>query len=308
MNGFYPMLNEVHDKAVAELPLAECALFEHIWRKLIGWNQFEDQISIGQLVKETSGSRATILRLLKDLEEKRWIRISRNVNGGLRGTNIISIPTCPGIIMRLGWYHFDTTPGVKMIPGVVSNRDQGWCQNDTHNRQFLQTSLKDNLKENNNNVPLPPENEDEERFDKICAALKKAIGGDANSITLVSNSYQHEAFNAIMEYPDEKILTVIRVSGEKGKIHQDNAVTYVKNGLERYDTWYSGTLPGNGATGSIGDIRRAREAEELASCREYLASLEIQRLKHTGRQREDVDGYIASCKADIARLEAENEL
>lgn len=38
MNGFYPVLNEIHDKAAKELPLAELALFEHIWRKLIGGN------------------------------------------------------------------------------------------------------------------------------------------------------------------------------------------------------------------------------------------------------------------------------
>ena len=31
MNGFYPMLNDVHDKAVKDLPLAECALFEHMF-------------------------------------------------------------------------------------------------------------------------------------------------------------------------------------------------------------------------------------------------------------------------------------
>jgi len=115
MTGFYPMLNDVHDKAVKDLPLAECALFEHIWRKLIGWNQYTDTISIGQLVKETSASRATIIRLTKKLETKRWIIISRYCKDGRHAINEIAIPECPGIKSKLGWCQNDTR--------VVSYRD-----------------------------------------------------------------------------------------------------------------------------------------------------------------------------------------
>lgn len=118
MNGFYPMLNDVHDKAVKDLPLAECALFEHIWRKLIGWNQFEDEISISQLVKETSGSRSSVIRLLDSLEEKRWIIVTRQISDTNRNfTSKIAIPACPGIKMKLGWYQNDTRGSVKSIPG-----------------------------------------------------------------------------------------------------------------------------------------------------------------------------------------------
>ena len=118
MNGFYPMLNDVHDKAVKDLPLAECALFEHIWRKLIGWNQFEDEISISQLVKETSACRATIINLLNKLEEKRWILINRNTSKTNRKlTNEIALPRCPGIESRLGWSNKYTRGSTDSIPG-----------------------------------------------------------------------------------------------------------------------------------------------------------------------------------------------
>ena len=118
MKGFYPVLNEIHDKAARELPLAELGLFEHIWRKLIGWNQFEDEISISQLVKETASSRATIIRLRNSLEAKRWIVVTRQSSVTERKfTSKIAIPACPGIIMRLGWYQIDTKGGIEMIPG-----------------------------------------------------------------------------------------------------------------------------------------------------------------------------------------------
>lgn len=151
MNGFYPVLNEVHDKAARDLPLAECALFEHIWRKLIGWNKFEDEISITQLVDETSASRATIIRLIKKLEDKRWIIVTRHFTD----TNKIGIPRCPSIIMRLAdvdWSQIDTAASVKMILELVSKRYQCWYQNDTYNRSLLKTSLKDSLKTSHTTV------------------------------------------------------------------------------------------------------------------------------------------------------------
>ena len=118
MNGFYPMLNDVHDKAVKDLPLAECALFEHIWRKLIGWNQFEDEISISQLVKETSACRATIINLLNNLEDKRWIIVTRQSSKTKRKfTSKIAIPQCPGIQSRLGWSKKYTRGSLESIPG-----------------------------------------------------------------------------------------------------------------------------------------------------------------------------------------------
>jgi len=118
MNGFYPMLNEVHDKAVKELPLAECALFEHIWRKLIGWNKFEDEISISQLVKETSACRATVITLLNNLEAKRWIIVNRQTSNTRRKfTNKIALPRCPGIESRLGWSNIYTRAGIESVPG-----------------------------------------------------------------------------------------------------------------------------------------------------------------------------------------------
>jgi len=152
MNGFYPMLNDVHDKAVKDLSLAECALFEHIWRKLIGWQQWGDAISISQLEKETSGSRATILRLLKKLDKKRWIIVDRA--DGV--TNIISIPKCPGIKTRLGVdpYQYDTNTGINMTLVPVSERDGYQCQNDTHNRQGLKTPPKD-IKTKQGEAPSP---------------------------------------------------------------------------------------------------------------------------------------------------------
>lgn len=166
MNGFYPMLNDVHDKAARELPLAECALFEHLWRKLIGWNQWSDDIAISQLDEELGGSRATILRLLKKLETKRWIIVAR-INGT---TNNIGIPKCPGIKTRLGVdpyqndtstrikmtlveHQNDTGGSVKMKRVPVSNSDGYRYQNDTHNRQVLKTSPKDSLQ---TNPPNPP--------------------------------------------------------------------------------------------------------------------------------------------------------
>ena len=118
MNGFYPVLNEVHDKAAKELPLAELALFEHIWRKLIGWGKFEDEISISQLVNETTACRASIIHLLKKLEEKRWIVVTRQSSVTNRKfTSKIAIPACPGIESRLGWSKKQTRGGTESIPG-----------------------------------------------------------------------------------------------------------------------------------------------------------------------------------------------
>ncbi len=142
MNGFYPVLNAVHDKAVKDLPLAECALFEHIWRKLIGWNQFKDKISITQLVSETSSTRGTIIRLTKHLEDKRWIIISREMDGKVNLTNQISIPECPGIKTKLGWCQNSTTPSVKTEPRVVPKQDEGVVSK----QDTQQTVLTDNLK------------------------------------------------------------------------------------------------------------------------------------------------------------------
>ena len=118
MNGFYPVLNEVHDKAAKELPLAELALFEHIWRKLIGWGKFEDEISISQLVEETSACRASIIHIIKKLEEKRWIVVTRQTSATNRKfTSKIAIPACPGIKSRLGWSKIQTRGSVESTPG-----------------------------------------------------------------------------------------------------------------------------------------------------------------------------------------------
>ena len=120
-------------------------------------------------------------------------------------------------------------------------------------------TLPNETKLNNKPSAPLPENEDEERHDRITDALKKAIG--SRDITLVSNDYQRAAFDALMEYPDEKILHVIQVAGEKGKLHQDNAITYVKNGLENYDSWYANPTGGNGG-GIVIDAEK-RDAERM---------------------------------------------
>ena len=142
MNGFYPVLNEVHDKAVKDLPLAECDLFEHIWRKLIGWNKFKNKISISQLVSETSSTRGTIIRLTKHLEDKRWIIISREMDGKVNLTNQISIPECPGIKTKLGWCQNSTTPSVKIEPQVVSKQDEGVVLKQDTQQTVLTDSLQ----------------------------------------------------------------------------------------------------------------------------------------------------------------------
>lgn len=145
MNGFYPMLNEVHDKAVKDLPLAECALFEHIWRKLIGWNQFEDEISISQLVKETSACRATVITLLNNLEAKRWIIVTRQESKTRRKfTSKIALPRCPGIESRLGWSKIYTRGDTESIPGgSLESR---------HTTDTLKDSLKTSPQSPPNNV------------------------------------------------------------------------------------------------------------------------------------------------------------
>jgi len=186
-----------------------------------------------------------------------------------------------------------------------SSRDDGDTRGvtmgdrETDARRDYPKTRSEEVREENNNYDMapPPENEDEERHDKITDALKKAIGGDPNAITLVSNNYQREAFGALMEYPDEKILHVIQVSGEKGKLHQDNAITYTKNGLEKYGTWYAQDDGGNvGAGQTMGERDRIKAAEVLAHMKEELADLE-------SRTTGDWSDAIAGQKVAIAEAE-----
>lgn len=163
MNSFYPVLNEVHDKAAKELPLAELALFEHIWRKLIGWGKFEDEISISQLVNETRACKSSIIHILKQLEKKRWIIVTRQVSVVNRKfTNKIAIPACPGIESRLGWSKIHTTPGTESTLG-----------GSVESRHTIDSSSKDNLK----TIPPTPQID-------VTTSMEpetKEAGGDSDS-------------------------------------------------------------------------------------------------------------------------------
>jgi len=169
-------------------------------------------------------------------------------------------------------------------------------------RDYPKTRSEEVREENNNHDSAPPpENEEDGRHDRITDALKKAIGGNPNAITLVSNSYQLDAFSAVMEYSDEKILRVIQVAGEKGKLHQDNAITYTKNGLDNYDAWYAQADGGNGgAADSIGARRRAEEAKHLAHMKEELAELEA-------KTEGDWSDHIMAMQVAIAEAEVGHE-
>jgi len=185
VNGFYPMLNDVHDKAVKDLPLAECALFEHIWRKLIGWNKWEDEISISQLVEETAACRASIMHIIKKLEEKRWIVVTRQTSVTNRNfTSKIAIPACPGIKSRLGWSTIHTTPSIESIPGGGIESIHTTDSSSTDNLQTSSTEdetemFKWLLKEFQNVVPgtgwRPNTNSERERFNELCKAPKERL-------------------------------------------------------------------------------------------------------------------------------------
>lgn len=220
MNGFYPVLNEIHDKAAKELPLAELALFEHIWRKLIGWNKFEDEISYSQLAKETLASRRTIIRLLKKLEDKRWIKIQRQSEDGINDINIISIPECPSVKMSLGWCQNVTRGSDKSTPGGSDKM--------THTTDSSFTDIStDNIYEGK------PEN-----FDKIISLFQNMAPGQWQ----IQNDYQRQKVLEFCEVPIEKIEACLQRAGSKGRKWYD-LVDWVSRGLENWDQWYGG---GNG--------------------------------------------------------------
>jgi len=283
VNGFYPVLNEVHDKAIQELSLAECALFEHIWRKLIGWKQFEDTISISQLVKETSGSRATILRLLKKLETKRWIVVIRH--DGV--TNSIGIPECPGIKMRLGWYQNDTGTSVKMKPPPVSKR------------YTQQIDPKDSLQTSNNNkgVASLPKNKPQR------VPLRERITRQANRDEVLPNGMTRGELLDLVEFkpavinhgksehmeilvylgnqPRERIeWAVEQTKAENGGrgIAANGALKWIYNGIDQYE-YKTGNNEDNAAKQAYieemkADLAEAREFPEENAVyieqREYL--------------------------------------
>lgn len=231
MNGFYPMLNDVHDKVVKDLPLAECALFEHLWRKLIGWNKFSDEISISQLVKETSGSRATILRLLKSLEAKRWIVVSRSVTDKVRDTNTISIPECPGIKILLGWCQNDTTPGIDMTLGGGVKMIH---TTDSSSTDSLQT---------NNNTPLASLPEKKSNRDMVLAnGMTRGELLDLVEFKPAVINYRNEEHMDILAYlgeqPRERVeWAVEQTKAENGGrgIGANGALKWIYNGVDQYE-------------------------------------------------------------------------
>lgn len=303
MNGFYPMLNEVHDKAVRDLPLAECALFEHLWRKLIGWNQFGDEISISQLVKETSGSRATILRLLKSLEAKRWIVVSRSVTDKVRDTNTISIPECPGIKMRLGWYQNDTTPGIDMTLGggvkMIHTTD---------------SSSTDSLQTVNNKPSAPLPEKKKPKYDQRRVGLRERIIKASNRDAVLPNgmtrgelldmlefkpaviNYGKDEHMEIVAYlseqPRERIEWAIEQTkaenGGKG-IGANGALKWIYNGVDQYDYRVNG---GNVPSKSVDP-----EAQAVGRMTQLVAeyrSVGEDDLAYTGSTRQAIINRMAS--------------
>lgn len=296
MNGFYPMLNDVHDKAVKDLPLAECALFEHIWRKLIGWNKFSDQISTSQLVTETSGSRATILRLLKSLEAKRWIVVSRSITDKVCDTNTISIPECPGIKMRLGWYQNDTTPGIDLTLGGSVKM-----------RHTTDSSSTDSLKTSNNKPSaLLPKKEKLSNRDKVLPnGMKRGELLDMLEFKPAVINFGKEEHMDILAYLSAQPRERIEWSVEQTKAENDGkgigangALKWIYNGVDQYEYRVHGA-------GKSEATMAAEVNKLLVEYRANLAGYEQNKAEATSHP-EDWDIYIDGVKAEIAKLEAEN--
>ena len=187
------------------------------------------------------------------------------IKGGNRGKN-----TC--CKYQIDYYLICRYNGVwakeKAVPSQKSDgsRDDGDARGVTMGmreadvrRDHPKTRSEEVREDNDHDPPVPPETEEDKRHDMICDAFKKAIGGDPNAITLVSNEHQLEAFNEILEHKDEYILDVINTAALKGKLHQDNALGYVRTGLR--NGWYGGT---GGTGGSIASIREGEDARRLA--------------------------------------------
>lgn len=256
--GYFKFPNVVIDKLAAVLSGAEFKVLCVIIRQTIGWSKQWDEISISQFEKKTGLSRQGILDCVESLETKELILTDRN----------------PGITTRYALYG-DTNEKARLVKSVdrytqLTGQLIGLDLVNSVDRLLVnsvdtqKTVLKD-TKDNNYDPPLPPETEEDERFDMICDAFKKAIGGDPDAITLVSNEHQLEAFNEILEHKDEYILDVINTAALKGKLHQDNALGYVRTGLR--NGWYGGT-GGNGDAAhraewqkELDDMERELEAE-----------------------------------------------
>jgi phage replication O-like protein O len=250
--GYFKFPNVVIDKLGSLLSGGEFKILCVIIRQTIGWHKQWDRISVSQFIEKTGLSKQGVIDCVNTLEAKKVILCEKKVGVATRYALFGETNKKAQPVHSVDRYTELT--GQLIRQELVNSVDRLLVNSvDTQKKRFKET------KNNNDSLPSEPENENDERFDKICDAFKKAIGGNPGAITLVSNSYQLEAFNAVMEYSDEKILTVIRVSGEKGKLHQDNAVSYVLTGLKNFGQYYGG---GNGGVAGS-ELDKQREDAKL---------------------------------------------
>lgn len=217
-------------------------VLECIVRKTLGWHKRWDGIALSQFEEMTGNSRPAIVRAIADLVELKIILCGKGQGRSSSQYALNSGYDTFELLVKQFNQLSKLTSNAELLLEVKQINCYALV---VVKESYPQKKALKETKENDHDHDLvpPPETEDEERHDKITNAFKKAIG--SNDITLVSNDYQREAFDALMEYPDEKILHVIQKSGEKGKLHQDNAITYVKKGLEHYDSWYAGATYSN---------------------------------------------------------------
>jgi|GEM_PF-6799147 len=272
MNGFYPVLNEIHDKAAKELPLAELALFEHIWRKLIGWGKFDDSISITQLVEETTASRMTVIRLVKKLETKRWIVVER-VEGI---TNNIAIPECPGIKMRLVPYQNGTGTSTKMRPGTSTKLGHTTDSSSTDSLKTPTTEevVADNVpekgKDSPNNSQLP-NGMDAREFYKLIefkvGVVKKGMDGHKEMVDYLTTQ------------PEDRLRTVVKHAVSDNTAPRFG-LEYIYEKCDQWDYWSGKWMlaPGEKEDANL-KLMKEEEATFRAEGMDYQADKMVEAIK-----------------------------